>query len=71
MCYGDPVKLLAQFLEANPLVKDARGFTVLDDFDHLCAYSGLAEADELSIAWGRYSYVSASYSKRQAGAPPA
>jgi hypothetical protein len=69
MCYGDPVKLLAQFLEANPLVKDARGFTVLDDFDHLCAYSGLAEADELSIAWGRYSYVSASYRKRQAGAP--
>jgi hypothetical protein len=28
-----------------------------------------AEADNLTIAWGRYSYVSASYRKRQVGAP--
>jgi len=68
MCYGDPVALLKSFLEANPLVPNHLGHTALDTFDHLCAYSGLAEQDPLTIAWSRYAYVSASV---RPGAPPA
>jgi hypothetical protein len=60
MCYGKPVELLQKLLAAHPPVPNDRGHTVLDDFDHLCAYSGLNEADAGSdaFAWAKYSYVS-------------
>ena len=56
----NPEELLKQFLEANPLVKNHLGHTALDDFDHLCTYSGLSGQDGETLAWARYAYVSAS-----------
>ena len=41
MCYGDPDELLNKLLEANPLVPNRLGNTPLDDFHHVCAFSGL------------------------------
>jgi hypothetical protein len=40
MCYGNPDEILKNLLVARPLKPDPVGHTALDDFEHLCAYSG-------------------------------
>lgn len=71
MCYGNPDVLLAQFLAANPLVKNHLGHTALDDFDHFCASSGLSveTAGASAFSWGKYGYVSAWYAARATLSP--
>ncbi|BCF96657.1 hypothetical protein PPGU19_012260 [Paraburkholderia sp. PGU19] len=58
--YGNPDAILADMLQ-HPLTPDDLGHTVLDDFEHFCAYTGCnperigAEA----FAWAKLAYVSA------------
>ncbi|CAB3758684.1 hypothetical protein [Paraburkholderia humisilvae] len=65
MCYGKPEEMLADFLQANPLVPNDLGHTALDDFDHFCAYSGCnpTEVGPDAYAWAKLAYVSARASK--------
>jgi hypothetical protein len=60
MCYRDPDQLLRQLLETNPLVPNRLGHTPLDDFEHVCAFSGLEEREvgHLAFAWARYAFIS-------------
>jgi hypothetical protein len=60
MCYGNPEKLLA-IIMPDPMPRNERGHTPLDDFDHFCAYSGLIEAEvgALAFAWAKCGYVAA------------
>jgi hypothetical protein len=60
MCAGDPEALLKSLL-SEPLPRNARGHTALDDFEHFCSYSGLDEqrAGKDAFAWAKYSYLSA------------
>lgn len=55
MCYGNPDQLLADLLQARPLVPNEHGHTALEDFEHFCAYSGC----DLNNAWAKYGYISA------------
>jgi hypothetical protein len=61
MCYGDPDKLLALFLEAQPLTPNSRGHTPLDDFEHFCAYTGctVETAGKEGFAWVKLAYITA------------
>ena len=61
MCYGNPQKLLRQWLLARGLVRNALGHTCLDDFDHFCAVNGLSEAGvgADAFAWAKLAYVTA------------
>lgn len=60
MCYGNPEELLAKLLRARPPVTNDLGHTAQDDFDHLCAYSGLSveTAGPVAFAWARYVHYS-------------
>lgn len=55
MCYGKPQELLEMILKGRTLATDAAGHTVLEDFDHFCAYSGC----EPTNAWAKLAFVSA------------
>jgi hypothetical protein len=59
VCYRNPHQLLEQILP-QPLPRNARGHTPLDDFDHFCAYTGLDEehAGPEAVAWTKLAYVS-------------
>lgn len=65
MCYGKPGELLKSFLEANPLEKDDRGYTLEDDWEHFCAYSGMdpATCGWEAFEWAHYAFISAGYQK--------
>ena len=43
MCYGDPAKMLGVVLDGRALEPNENGHTVLDLFEHFCAYSGCDE----------------------------
>ena len=62
MCYGKPDEILADILQARPLVPDERGHTSLDDFEHFCAYSGC----DPNNAWAKLAFVSARLAKTSA-----
>lgn len=66
MCYGNPDKLLALVLEAEPLTPNSRGHTPLDDFDHFCAYSGctVEMVGEKAFAWAKLAYITAGSQSR-------
>jgi hypothetical protein len=57
--------MLADILAARPLTPDEHGHTVLDDFDHFCAYSGCnrSEVSAQAYAWAKLAFVSARISK--------
>jgi hypothetical protein len=40
MCYGDPVELLKKVIDGRTLQTNEVSHTVLDDFEHFCAYCG-------------------------------
>ena len=65
MSYGEPVELLKEVIAGPTLQIDENGHTVLDDFDHFCAYSG-CNSNEVSAqdyAWAKLAFVSARISK--------
>jgi hypothetical protein len=55
MCYGDPVEMLKKIIDGRTLLTNEAGHTVLDDFEHFCAYSGC----DPNNAWAKLAYVSA------------
>lgn len=61
MCYGKPDELLAKMAVAGPPLRNSRGHTAQDDFDHFCAYSGLnlETATPREFAWAKAAYFSA------------
>jgi hypothetical protein len=69
MCYQSPVDLLATILP-DPLPVNEYGHTVLDDFDHFCAFSGLSaeHAGQIAFDWTKVGYVSAWLSRHAARA---
>ncbi|WP_087633882.1 hypothetical protein [Caballeronia telluris] len=65
MCYGEPVELLKEVIDGRTLQIDEDSHTVLDDFDHFCAYSGCNpnEVSAQAYAWAKLAFVSARISK--------
>ena len=55
MCYGNPTELLATIVDGRTLTTNVAGHTVLDDFEHFCAYSGCDPGN----AWAKLAFVSA------------
>lgn len=55
MCYKDPSAMLSTILEGRVLKRSAAGHTVLEDFEHFCAYSGCDPTN----AWAKLAFVSA------------
>lgn len=62
MCFRKPDEILADILQARPLVPDERGYTSVDDFEHFCAYSGCDPGN----AWAKLAFVSARLAKTSA-----
>ena len=52
--YADPDAILSVVLP-SPLKTNEAGHTVLDDFEHFCAYTGCAKDN----AWAKLAFVSA------------
>ncbi|SAL25434.1 hypothetical protein [Caballeronia telluris] len=66
MCYGNPEELLVTILP-DPLPRNKYGHTVLEDFDHFCAFSGLSvqHAGQIAFDWAKAAFVSASLSRNE------
>ncbi|WOD18666.1 hypothetical protein [Paraburkholderia kirstenboschensis] len=61
MCFGNPDAILAGILGAKPLESNDLGHTVLDDFEHFCAYTGCSveRIGPEAFAWAKLAFVSA------------
>lgn len=58
MCYGDPVRLLAQLLTDAKPRPDVPSHSLDDEFAHFCMVHGLSveRSGEQAVQWARFLY---------------